>query len=73
VRHESGWAYKAGDVFSEAFASHADALEAARRAAAEQRVPGSTETIAWEDEQGRWHEETTRGDERPSTGVVDGP
>lgn len=39
VRHDEGWAYKAGDVFSEPFRTHAAALAAAKRAAQEQRVP----------------------------------
>ncbi len=71
VRHEDGWAYTVDGVFSEAFATHADALAAARRAAAEQRVPGSTEAIEWEDAQGRWHSETARGRDRPETDVED--
>jgi hypothetical protein len=42
VQHDGGWAYTVNGVFSEAFASHAAALAAARRAAAEQRTPGLT-------------------------------
>ena len=45
VRHDEGWAYTANGTFSEAFPTHAAALAAARRAAAEQRVPGRTEAI----------------------------
>ena len=45
VRHEDGWAYTVNGVFSESFPTHAEALEAARRAAAEQRQPGQTEDI----------------------------
>jgi len=71
VEHDGGWAYKAGDVFSEAFPSHAAATEAAKRAAAEQRVPGPTEVIQYEDAKGKWHEETARGDDRPSTVIRD--
>jgi uncharacterized protein DUF2188 len=71
VRHDDGWAYTVDGVFSEAFPSHAAALAAARRAAAEQRVPGSTEAIEWEDEHGRWHSETARGSDRPETDVQD--
>ncbi len=73
VEHDGGWAYKAGDVFSEAFATHAAALAGARRAAAEQRVPGRTEVIQYEDADGKWHEESARGDDRPSTDIVDKP
>jgi len=71
VEHDGGWAYKANGVFSESFPTHAEALSAAKAAAEEQRVPGSTQTIEWEDEQGRWHTETARGSDRPQTEVRD--
>ncbi len=71
VRHEDGWAYTVDGVFSEAFPTHAEALVAARAAAAEQRVPGRTETIEYEDEKGHWHTETARGGDRPHTAVKD--
>ena len=61
VRHDDGWAYTVDGVYSEAFPTHAAALAAARRVAAEQRIPGRTEAIEWEDEKGRWHSETARG------------
>jgi uncharacterized protein DUF2188 len=57
VRHDDGWAYTVNGVFSEPFSTHAKALEAARRAAAEQRIPGHTEVIEYEDEKGHWHTE----------------
>ena len=71
VEHDGGWAYKANGVFSETFASHAAALQAARAAAAEQRVPGATQIIQYDDETGRWHTETARGSDRPATEVKD--
>lgn len=71
VEHDGGWAYKADGVFSETFPSHAAALKAAQRAAAEQRVPGSTTVIQFEDEKGRWHTETARGSDRPETHIKD--
>jgi hypothetical protein len=73
VRHDNGWAYKVNNVFSESFPTHEAALKAARRAAAEQRVPGSTESIEWEDQSGKWHRETARGSDRPDTDVEDSP
>jgi uncharacterized protein DUF2188 len=73
VRHDDGWAYTVDGAFSEAFATHAAALAAARRAAAEQRVPGSTEVIEYEDASGKWHTETARGSDRPETEVEDKP
>jgi hypothetical protein len=69
VQHDGGWAYKQGDVFSETFRTHDAALAAARRAAAEQRVPGEDTGITWEDSSGRWHEELSEGDDRPDTEV----
>ena len=71
VRHEDGWAYTADGVFSESFPTHAEALDAARRAAAEQRTPGRTDSIEYEDEKGKWHSEVARGDDRPETSVED--
>ena len=41
VQHDGGWAYTVDGVFSESFSTHAAALAAAKRAAAEQRVPGT--------------------------------
>jgi hypothetical protein len=71
VRHEDGWAYTVNGTYSEAFPTHRDALEAAQRAAAEQRMPGQTEAIEYEDENGRWHSETASGRDRPDTEVED--
>jgi hypothetical protein len=71
VEHDGGWAYKVGDVFSETFRSHDEALYAARLAAREQEQPGETTDISWEDEKGRWHNETAQGNDRPTTDVED--
>jgi hypothetical protein len=71
VEHDGGWAYKVDGVFSEPFATHQDALAAARAAAAEQRVPGHSEVIEWEDANGKWHSETASGSDRPDTDVKD--
>ncbi len=71
VRHEDGWAYKLGDVFSETFPSHEAAVAAAKRAAAEQQVGGNEAAIQWEDASGTWHEEVSRGDDRPEAEVED--
>jgi hypothetical protein len=69
VEHDGGWAYKLGDVYSERFPSHDDARRAAERAAHEQRVPGETTAISWEDQRGKWHDETSSGSDRPETEV----
>jgi len=65
VQHDGGWAYTVDGVFSEAFATHAAALAAAKRAATEQRVPGRTEVIEYETADGKWHTETAAGGDRP--------
>lgn len=70
VEHDGGWAYKLGDVFSETFPSHDAARQAADRAAAEQRAPGDTTPISYQDEKGAWHEETASGSDRPDTTVT---
>lgn len=71
VEHDGGWAYKVNGVFSEPFPTHEAAHAAATKAAAEQRVPGPSVVIQFEDQTGRWHEETARGNDRPSTEVAD--
>jgi hypothetical protein len=73
VQHDGGWAYKVDGVFSESFPTHAAALAAAKAAAAEQRVPGHSEVIEYEDEHGHWHTETASGADRPETDVKDQP
>jgi hypothetical protein len=73
VQHDGGWAYTVDGVFSEPFPNHGAALAAAHRAALEQRVPGRTEVIQYEDASGKWHEETARGDDRPGTDIIDKP
>ena len=71
VQHDGGWAYTVNGVFSEPFPTHAVALAAAKRAAAEQRVPGRTEAIEYETADGKWHTETAEGSDRPDTDVED--
>jgi Uncharacterized protein conserved in bacteria (DUF2188) len=71
VRHDEGWAYKSNGVFSEPFPTHEEALQAAKRAAQEQRTPGATHVIEYEDEKGKWHTETASGSDRPTTRVED--
>jgi Uncharacterized protein conserved in bacteria (DUF2188) len=71
VEHDGGWAYKVNDAFSEAFPTHAEALDAAQLAATEQELPGDAETIEYEDEKGEWHTETVSGRDRPHPVVKD--
>ena len=70
VQHDGGWAYTLNDVFSEPFRDKATALAAARRVAAEQRVPGNTTHIEFQDNAGVWHTELSEGDDRPDADVT---
>lgn len=71
VRHEDGWAYTADGTYSETFPTHVAALTAAQHAAREQRVPGQTMSIEYEDAKGEWHRELASGYDRPDTDVED--
>ena len=67
VQHDGGWAYQLDGAYSETFASHDLARHAAERAAREQGIAGEDTGIRWEDANGQWHEEVSRGDDRPET------
>jgi hypothetical protein len=69
VPHDGGWAYKLGEVFSEAFPSHGAALAAAKRVAREQHVPGETRYIEYQRADGSWHTELAEGIDRPEADV----
>jgi uncharacterized protein DUF2188 len=69
VEHDGGWAYRVNGVFSEPYPSHDMARKAAERAAKEQVVPGDTTGISYEDQEGRWHDEVSAGNDRPETDV----
>ena len=69
VEHNGGWAYKAGDTFSETFDTHDEARRAAERAAGEQRVSGEDGDIQYEDEKYQWRIESASGADRPETDV----
>lgn len=71
VEHDGGWAYKVDEVFSETFPTHADALAAAEIAAHQHELPGSTETIEFQDSAGNWRQQVASGNDRPRTEVVD--
>ncbi|WP_341484296.1 hypothetical protein [Chelativorans petroleitrophicus] len=74
VEHDGGWAYRVGDVFSEAFVTREEATAAAEQAAAAHRSRGAEEElIQYQDRRGRWHEEVERGDDRPRTHVEPPP
>jgi hypothetical protein len=69
VRHDGGWAYRVDETFSETFASHDQAREAAERAAREQALPGEFMVISYEDKQGHWHRESSAANDRPDPKV----
>jgi hypothetical protein len=71
VEHDGGWAYRVDGTYSESYPSRQEAHSAAERAAREQTVPDTTTEIAWEDDRGRWHSESSSGDDRPETEVDD--
>ena len=71
VEHDGGWAYKLGDVYSETFRDRTGAVRAAKRAAAEQRVPGDDVGITYEDADGVWRSELADGHDRPDTSVIE--
>ncbi len=69
VQHDGGWAYTLDGVFSEPFATKAAALNAARRVAREQHIPGDLTQIEYEDAAGVWHTELSEPDDRPDAYV----
>jgi hypothetical protein len=71
VQHDGGWAYRVNGVFLGNLSTHAEALAAARAASVEQEIPGHTEIIEYEDDNGAWHKETASGRDRPHSVVKD--
>jgi hypothetical protein len=69
VEHDGGWAYKVGEVFSETFADHDSARDAAEAAAAEHQLGGRDAEIEYQDASGTWRTEHARGGDRPQTEV----
>jgi hypothetical protein len=71
VQHDGGWAYKFDGVFSETFRTRSAAVRAAKRVAQEQRAPGETAEIQYEDANGVWRSEHVEGRDRPTTEVIE--
>lgn len=69
VEHDGGWAYRVDGAYSETYPTHESARRAAERAAREQMQPDETTDISYETPDGRWHDESARGDDRPETEV----
>lgn len=71
VAHDEGYAYRLGDVYSEPYPTHEEALAAARQAAGAQQLADGDAEISWQDAEGEWHHEHADGADRPMTEVVD--
>ncbi len=69
--HDGGWAYKLGDVWSETFPTHEEALSAAVSAAKRQQIGGEDAQISYESADGMWREESIKGSDRPEVDVED--
>ena len=69
--HDGGYGYRLGDIWSETFASHDDALSAAKSAAERQHLEGRDAEISVQLPDGRWQNEHADGGDRPDTEVVD--
>lgn len=71
IQHDGGWAYKAGSTISETYPTRELAHAAAARATGEQRQPGESGAIQYEDSTGEWREEQVKGTDRPEATVKD--
>ena len=71
ARHDEGFGYRLGDVWSETFPDHDSALAAARSAAERQQVGGDDAEISFQLANGEWKTEHANGGDRPATDVVD--
>ncbi|NSY14814.1 DUF2188 domain-containing protein [Agrobacterium vitis] len=71
AKHDGGYGYRLGDVWSETFPDHDTALAAAKSAAQRQHVEGRDAEISFQLSDGRWQTEHAGGGDRPGTEVVD--
>lgn len=69
--HDEAWAYRLGDVWSEAFPTHQLALTAAKQAAERQQLGGQDAEITFQRADGTWATERASGGDRPQADVVD--
>nr|WP_188112511.1 hypothetical protein [Rhizobium tropici] len=70
-KHDEGFAYRVGDVWSETFPDHESALAAAKSAAARQQQGGEDAQITYQLYDGRWKTEHVSRGEGPTTNVID--
>ena len=71
AEHDEGWAYRLGDVWSETFSNHTQALQAAKSAALRQQVGGQDAEISYQSSDGTWKSERVSGGDRPQADVED--
>ena len=71
AEHDEGWGYRLGDVWSETFPDHAQALKAAQDAAKRQQVGGQDAEITYQSADGSWKTESASGGDRPEADVED--
>lgn len=71
VPHDEGWAYRLNGAYSERFASHDEALEAARIVVKELSLNDEPVRIIYQDESGKWRAEMSSGDDRPEVEILD--
>lgn len=70
-QHDGGYAYRLDHVWSEPFATHQQALTAAKAAAQRQHIEGRDAEITYQTADGSWRSEHALGGDRPETAVVD--
>jgi len=70
-QHDGGYAYRLDNVWSEPFATHQQALKAAKAAAQRQHIEGRDAEITYQTADGTWRSEHALGGDRPETAVVD--
>jgi hypothetical protein len=70
-KHDGGYAYRLGDVWSETFRDHDTALAAAKSAAQRQHLEGRDAEISYQLSDGSWQTEHASGGDRPDTEVID--
>jgi len=70
-RHDGGYGYRLGDVWSETYPTHEAALAAAKSAAQRQHLEGKNAEISYQRADGSWKVEHSDGGDRPDTEVVD--
>jgi len=69
VEHDGGWAYRVDGVYSEPFPPTTRPAEPRSVRRKSRSFPETTTGISYEDKEGRWHDELSKGSDRPETDV----